>query len=696
MNLLIITLYILCSIFAQIANGIMNATEMRKSEVCKHFPRLIFLVRDCDLEAPNPEVQSKNQYLLETIMKAEEELRLFPDVSVDTLPHPSNPKDVSSDLKFKEEFDKVRGKLLRKAGQNSMNGPILADLIGKYIDAIQSGQYPKIEATRQACIDNYLKTSANQLVEEFCKKMKDEIEQDSDPKEVGLPVVFQNDFDTLKSSECRGFDTSLIGCFLHIFRPMYGQYLRDVEMYAPKSTPIHLEYLMSKIAVFLYDGRNDEQKAIRIIGGHLQDFDENNNDKSRFQCDESCQNLLHDLRRKVDTFPDYRPENFEWDSQQAIKQLQESAKGPAKEQVMEKFKSEIESLKTVLRIKQREVEHHTQLSEANSKLIILHEETAMQRNTNKELSEKNKRLTEEREHLLEEIKDLNNKIIEQDRILQSWKAERMKHIRENTHLRREIEEIRRPPKPSVPELVQDGLHDDSITIQWSSLQGFAENDTNCSYDVEVSTTGEAIRILKAREPKLTVSSLKLRTKYHFKVRGVRIVNETELLGEFSDKLSVETKDYIIPECNAPTNLRATERRCHRMTFTWDPSRDPKTLEATKCYVIKYRKRRSSRRNEQRVNNIDKERKDYQITHLQRYCTYIVQIGVGNSTGHVAYSPEAEFSTRMRSPTTSSAGRLFANTCTVTMILCIYVAFVYCLLKLFDLLDIVCSYKSSST
>lgn len=633
-------MFFLYSIFAHIANGIMNATEMKK-EVCKHFPQLVFLVRDCDLDAP--EGKSKNEYLLETIMEAEDQLNMFGHgINVATLPHPSNTKDVSSDLAFMKEFEKIKEGLLQKANQNSVKGPILADLIGKYVDAIRSGKYPKIE-TRLACIDNYLKTSASQLAEEFCMKMKDEVEQDSHPKEVGLPVIFQKDLDTLRSSECSGFDESLVGCYLRIFRPMYSQYMRDADMYAPKSAHIHLEHLKSKIAVFSYDGRNDERKAIRIIGGHLQDFDEKNFTKSQVQCDKLSQSLLHDLKSKVDSFPEYSLQNFEWDSKQAIRELTESAKGPAKEEVLEKFTSEVESLKTVLRTKKRELEHDTEvkklndeLREASSQLRKLVGEKEMQVDTVLKLTERNKMLTEENEHL-------NQTKLKFDERVRALEVEMMQYKGENERLRRENEENMRPPKPSLPELVRDGLQDDSITIQWFPLPRFSEGDRNCWYDVKVSTTGEASRIVQAREPKLKVPNLRFKTNYQFQVRGVRVVNGRNITGEYSDNFEAETKDYIP---TAPENLRPTERHSNRVTLTWDPSDDPKTIEATEGYVITYRKKGNSRRNEQSVD-IDKGRQEYQLTNLQRYRTYVVQLGARNSSGHVEYSTEVEFTTKMR-------------------------------------------------
>ena len=626
----------------------MKETELKKGEVYKHFPQLVFLVRDCDLDAP--EGKSKNEYLLETIMEAEDQLSMFGHgISVATLPHPSNTKDVSSDLPFMKEFGKIKEGLLQKANQNSVKGPILADLIGEYVDTIRRGKYPKIE-TRLACIDNYLKTSANQLAEEFCKKMKDEMKRDSHPKEVGLPVIFQEDLDTLESSECSGFDESLVGCYLQIFRPMYSQYVKDAEIYAPKSAHVHLEHLKSKIAVFSYDSRNDERKAVRIIGGHLQDFDEKNFAKSQVQCNKLSQSLLHDLKGKADSFPEYSLQNFEWDSKQAIKELTESAKGPAKEEVLGRFTSEAERLKTDLRIKQRDVEHGTELKkisdelrEANCELRKLYGERAMQTDTVQKLSERNKMLSEENERLLQARTTLITEKLKFDEKVRSLEVELMHYSRENEQLRRENEESMRPPRPSLPKLVRDGLQHDSITIQWFPLPRFSENERNCWYDVEISTSGEASRVLQVHEPNINVPDLKFKTKYQFQIRGVRVVNGRNITGDYSEIFEAETKDYIPI---APENLQSTERHSHTMTLTWDPSDDPKTVEATEGYVITYRKRGSSRQSEQNVS-IDKEERVYQLTNLQRYRTYVVKVGVKNSSGHVEYSTEVEFTTKMR-------------------------------------------------
>ena len=612
----------------------------------------MFLVRDCDLKAPKG--KSKNQWLRETIMKAEDQLNMFPDISVDTLPRPSNVEEVSCDLAFMKEFEKIKERLLQKANQNSVKGPILADLIGKYTESIQSGNYPKIE-TRLACIDNYLKTSANQLVEEFRKEMKEEMERNPLPIEIGLPVVFQKDLDTLKSSECNGFDKSLVGCYLRIFRPMYCRYLRDVEMYAPKSVRIHIEYLMSKIAVFSYDRRKDELKAIRIIGGHLQDFDEKNSTNSQIQCNELSQSLLHDLRSKMDSFPEYSLKHFGLDSKRAITTLKESAKGPAKEEVFEKFKSEVESLETALDIKQRNFEHDTQLrklqnelSEANGRAAKFCSESTTQAATIERLSEKNKELIQKNECLVQDRQNLLTEKRELIEKVQTLEVEVMKYTRENEQLRRENEENRKPSKPSKPNLARDGLQHDSIKIEWSPLLNFSEDETYiCRYDVEVRRTGKNPQVYEANEPMLKVSNLRFKTSYQFRVRGVHVerLNQKKIIGDYSDPLEdVETKDYIP---SAPGNLQTTERCCHRMTIAWDPSNDPRTAEATEGYVITYRKRGSSRQSE-RSFDIGKDKREYQLINLQRYRTYIIRVGVKNSSGHVEYSTEHEFSTRMQS------------------------------------------------
>ena len=355
--------------FLQLASSI-AITDKRDNDVNElrnYFPDFLWLLRDVHLLPANEQgepitpteylksrvlIRSKGFFESQADTIARAIVTFFPSIECHTLPPPSSSQDIVRDIvnkadQLSPEFNSAVEELLAhiksaikpKKGysRGSVNGPIMASLVKEYVKAINSpGAIPTISNAWDTTVALYQQEIFQKLVKEY------EVELDNKITEAGgYPLEVEN-------VNAENETVTLMGLHNQVLLKKVSELIQMSSMFAQCGEEENLvkafenkvvTYEMNLVCI---EGENWEKNE--VTGGALYPFTVKNTQKST----EFCKNLIDELYKPIQNKISSVDSNYTFqgllmDLDNMQSNYFDQAKGPAKWEVYENKKKEIES-----------------------------------------------------------------------------------------------------------------------------------------------------------------------------------------------------------------------------------------------------------------------------------------------------------------------------------------------------------------
>ena len=302
------------SCFTQLSSSIAVRSESdaedSPTDLQDHFPDFLWLLRDVQLEFTdeNGNVITPTEYIKGQVLSIESPeatavMTLFPSLECQTLPHPNcnpgrNPEKASTE--FSTSVHNIRQHILQivkaKRGFHTtaeVDGPTLVDLAKQYIRAINTpGTIPSLEFSWLAVVDRKLTALAEELLNRYEEEMVSAV-KDALPLEEGSLDDNEQPPKTLfgihQSIYCPKFNL-LKDEFTRLV-PMTADTSREHRSSETKNLKDFLVKFEDQIAQYDHIAGEGERSTLKLIGGILFKYTEQNRRRSQ----EYCEKLFDDL-----------------------------------------------------------------------------------------------------------------------------------------------------------------------------------------------------------------------------------------------------------------------------------------------------------------------------------------------------------------------------------------------------------------
>ena len=375
----IIYIYTLYSCFAKLSQNILisECDDLHESDLKKHFPDFLWLMRDFDLEMTEDDGKkmSATDYVLKQILvanykgdqapssrdRAVSSVRaIFPQIECLAIPSPGsgiNPnRKKPIDQDFQTSIASAKQHVLSNTplkrgfnGSTVMNGPMLAALLDEYVQALNKpGTVPNLEVSYQRVVEITVTKTTLDLAEKYRKQMSELLNKTLPLEEGDIEALKETHFvrleeglngDILKMHQYRIESVKKTDTLFAVHERVYTNILREFTIELHKLIPeaADTDELLVK------DEKTRKRQSLEkleqiiiktdqsnVLGGYISHFTKPNTEKSEITCKEVFETTYKQQvkrgaleRNKIEA------------------KYYEQAIGPAKDQVFQEMISQI-------------------------------------------------------------------------------------------------------------------------------------------------------------------------------------------------------------------------------------------------------------------------------------------------------------------------------------------------------------------
>ena len=355
--------------FLQLASSISitDKGDNDVNELHSYFPDFLWLLRDVHLLPANEQGESitPTEYLKSKVLirsrgffesqadtVARAIVTFFPSIECRILPPPSTSPEIMRDIvnkadQLSPEFNSavedllahIKSSIKPKKGysRGSVNGPIMASLVKEYVKAINSpGAIPTISNAWDTTVALYQQEIFQKLLKEY------EVELDSKITEAGgYPLEVEN-------VNAENETVTLMGLHNQVLLKKVSELIQMSSMFAQCGEEENLIKAFENIVVayemnpVCIEGKTWHKN--KVNGGALYPFTIKNMQKSMEFCKNSINELYKPIQDKINSVSsDYTFQDLLMDLANMQSNYFDQAKGPAKWEVYEYKKKDIES-----------------------------------------------------------------------------------------------------------------------------------------------------------------------------------------------------------------------------------------------------------------------------------------------------------------------------------------------------------------